>query len=98
MEHLGALGFGGVKTLEFFGLVRGQQSRLGGESEEIVVAGQQFFRAGLRKTVVEGVDQVERGVARNEFEGLWACHISLTFNIHFTGYRLLWGSKTRQRG
>src|ERR1035438_3258907 len=95
MQHLGALGFRGVKTLELFGLGLGQQSRLGGESEEIVVAGQQFFGAGLAKTVVEGVDQVDGDMAGNEFEWLWnrlvrACHISLTFNINFTGYMFLW--------
>ena len=71
IEHVGALGFRGAKTLELFGLALGQQSRLGGEPQEIVVAGQQFFRTGLRKTVVEGVDQVEGDMAGNEFEGLW---------------------------
>jgi len=80
--------------LELFGLLLGKQPRLGGESEEIVVAGQQFFGAVLGKTVVEGVDQIQSGVAGHQFEGLWntlfrAAHIVLTFNIHFTGYRIL---------
>ena len=41
-------------------LFRGKDFRLGGEAEQVVVAGQQFFRAAIAEAPVERIDKVKR--------------------------------------
>jgi hypothetical protein len=66
----GCVGVGG-EAFELAGLAVGQEAGLVGEAEEVVVSEETFLRARRRagEAVVEGVDEVEGGVAGEEFEG-----------------------------
>ena len=69
-EHLRPLGLSRFGSPEFFYLALGQQLRLRGESEQVVVIYQQLQWAAFREAVVEGVDQVQSSVAGAEIEWL----------------------------
>lgn len=70
-EGCGLLLRGGVEALEFAQLAVGDQVGLVGEAEQGIVVREQVNKPGGVKAVVEGVDQVESGMASVEFEGLW---------------------------
>lgn len=64
--HLGGIAVGG-EAVELAGLAFGEEAGLAGEAEEVFVGGEAFFGSG--EAVVEGVDEVEGGVAGDELEG-----------------------------
>ena len=62
-NYVGALGLGGVETLELLRLALGENLRLGGEAEQVVVVDEQLLGTAWGIAVVEGVDEIEGDVA-----------------------------------
>ena len=46
-----------------------ENSGLGGEAKQVVVAGEQFFRPAVAEAPVERIDEVESGMSGDELEG-----------------------------
>lgn len=70
VEDRVALGWRGLDAAEPFGLAAGEDFGLDGEAEQVVVGGEIFLRAGGAAAAIDGVDEVERCVAADEFKGL----------------------------
>jgi hypothetical protein len=71
LKDLCARCLGCLVATELLCLAVGEEFGLGGEAEEIVVGGEQFLGEAGAEAVVQGVYQVERWMAGDEFEGLW---------------------------
>ena len=83
----------GGKAFELAGLAFRQEAGLVSEAEEVVVGVETFLGGG--DAIIDGVDKVEGGMARDKLEGfgLWRDvdsgflgHEDITSEIDFTGF------------